>query len=154
MIPAQLLSSYGLRYDLGNEVHYLSYAELDAVEISGRSNWMDYAEAPAQWPEPSAAVIPLMDARPGKTEPGSSPVPSPHPMYRSLITTEQAFVRRYLKYSNNSTLARIMNVWPLVVATYAKEFGVHRGRETYRKSEKELRACWKEFRVTENTTEP
>ena len=56
-------------YTINGEEHYLPDEELQAVEMSGRSRWQDYAMTPGEWPAPTVPVCPLMDARPGAVEP-------------------------------------------------------------------------------------
>ena len=52
----------------------VSTEEVEAVERSGRSSWQSYALTPSTWPEPSSAVVPLMEGRPGAVEPWVRPV--------------------------------------------------------------------------------
>lgn len=47
----------------------LPLGEMQEVERSGRSTWQAYIMHPGQWPEPSTAVVPLMEGRPGQTAP-------------------------------------------------------------------------------------
>lgn len=49
----------------------LPRSEMAAVERSGRSSWRTYAMQPGEWPQPCTPVSPLIDARPGATEPQS-----------------------------------------------------------------------------------
>ena len=51
------------------EFDCLPLSELEAVERSGRSTWQEYAMETGQDVKQAAPVVPLMDARPGKTEP-------------------------------------------------------------------------------------
>lgn len=60
-------------YSYRGEVHYLSIEEFNAVELSGRSVWQDYATEPTNYPSQDHSVVNLMGARPGQTEPGKSP---------------------------------------------------------------------------------
>ena len=53
--------------------HVVSQEEWDAIERSGKSTLEDYME-PRKYPEPVHGAIHLMIDRPGKTEPGTSPV--------------------------------------------------------------------------------
>jgi hypothetical protein len=47
----------------------LPLGELEAVERSGCSSWQTYIMQRPQWAPPSAPVVPLMEARPGQTDP-------------------------------------------------------------------------------------
>lgn len=51
------------------EPDVLSLGELQCVERSGRSAWMDYATTPNEWPAVVVPMVPLMEARPGAVEP-------------------------------------------------------------------------------------
>ena len=51
------------------EPDVLPLGELDSVELTGRSRWMDYATTPGEWAALAAPVVPLMEARPGAVEP-------------------------------------------------------------------------------------
>ena len=51
------------------EPDVLPLGELQCVERSGRSTWMDYATTPGEWPFVVVPMVPLMEARPGAVEP-------------------------------------------------------------------------------------
>jgi hypothetical protein len=52
----------------------VSDEEFDAIAVTGKSTWQEYAEIATEWPAVQSAVAPLMDSRPGATVPGESPV--------------------------------------------------------------------------------
>ena len=56
-------------FEMNGHRHVMSGEEAEAIERSGYSTWQDYSYFPGSWPEPNTAVVPLMDARPGKVEP-------------------------------------------------------------------------------------
>lgn len=73
-----------MRYYFNGQWHFMLEDEADAIARSGRSvdeegNVMfvqDYADpmCPNEWPKPTVPFIPLMEGRPGKSEPGMRPV--------------------------------------------------------------------------------
>lgn len=67
-------------YTFNGEEHILTAAEEESVTLLGlRSTWQEYASTPEpeHWPLSVADSLPLMDARPGATEPGhSKPAPA------------------------------------------------------------------------------
>ena len=78
MIPAtkiQYETPEGHYYHLGDDLHFISREEIDAVERSGKNRLQDYATTPTVWPgDPIFNVTALMMDRPGQTAIGTSPV--------------------------------------------------------------------------------
>ena len=73
--------SYGCQYpyQLHDERHAITAEEVEAIERTGRSSWQQYASIPTQWPGERFAVLPLMEGRPGATEPGEFPTQRAQP---------------------------------------------------------------------------
>jgi hypothetical protein len=58
-----------MKYDIAD----FSPEEIEAIERSGRSSYLEYATTPGAWPGVVAPAIPLMRARPGACMPGLRP---------------------------------------------------------------------------------
>jgi hypothetical protein len=63
-----------LTYLFNDRWHKVSDEEFDAIAISGKGTWQEYAEVATEWPCVQIPVGPLMDGRCGATIPGESPV--------------------------------------------------------------------------------
>ena len=65
----------GLLYiDASGRADYLTLEELQAVELSGRSTWQEYASTPGEWPERTYVNLDaLMELRPGSVPEGDRP---------------------------------------------------------------------------------
>lgn len=98
-----------ITYQHRGELHWLPEEELRAVERSGHSSWQEYMSTPTKWPEPTVAVVPLMEARPGAVEPGLRPIEHMYTCTRVAPFTplEYAFVRHFRRLPN-STLAALL----------------------------------------------
>ena len=51
------------------ELDMMTFKEAEAIERSGRCSVWEYIATPTVWPKAQVPALPLMDARPGKTEP-------------------------------------------------------------------------------------
>ncbi|HNR56749.1 MAG TPA: hypothetical protein PKJ19_16395 [Flavobacteriales bacterium] len=134
----------GIAYTFDDCVHILSWDELMSVEVSGRSFLHDYISTPSQWPEPTAAVAPLMDARPGATEPGMGMLDLEHQDFemRPLTGLEKAFVERYRAYSSLSMLAALFKVNKEAVGQYSRLRGLLPPRKGHKIHMDDLRRLW------------
>ena len=115
----------GLPYELNGEYHTITWEEVEDIERSGRSTWSQYASEPSQWPEPTAAFLPLCNARPGATIPGERPVPRTDVVwkFRPLTTVEEAFTRQYRKKASIPMLAAVFHIAPKVIREHCRAKG-------------------------------
>ena len=114
----------GIAYTFDDCVHILSWDELMSVEVSGRSFLHDYISTPSQWPEPTAAVAPLMDARPGATEPGMGMLDLEHQDFEMRpLTGLDAAVGEHIEKDPSfaSTFARIRDLLIELLPRYAAQ---------------------------------
>lgn len=96
--------------DATGELDLLPGSEVDAVSLSGRSDWRDYAVTPSQWPDKTVPFVPLMEGRPGAIAYGSRPANVPAiPSRRSKRSSplERKFVLM-MGHLTNVNLAHVM----------------------------------------------
>jgi hypothetical protein len=99
MIPAtkiQYETPEGHYYHLGDDLHFISREEIDAVERSGKNRLQDYATTPTIWPaDPIFNVTALIQARPGQTELGGSP-PETITLFKAGGKSRESLTRTHL----------------------------------------------------------
>jgi len=134
----------GIAYSFDDRVHVLTWDEIYAIEISGKSSLFEYITTPSQWPEPTTAVDPLMSARPGATDPGMGMVDLGYQDFdvRPLTAMEKAFVERYRSYSTLSMLAALFKVNVDVVCQYSRLRGLLPPRKGHKVHMDDLRRLW------------
>jgi aspartyl/asparaginyl beta-hydroxylase (cupin superfamily) len=126
--PTAAFSDPGMQYkDHTGRVQFLSYAEFQAVERSGRSSLQHYMHNATVWPsEPTYHPIDLMNERPNPVEPGTRPTEEAYVAPRNnepLTDIEQVFLRR-MPHMTAAALGGIIHRSPRYVNAIRISFGM------------------------------